>query len=289
MATADGAGKLKTGAGIGLPKVNAARIGAALKAGVRDPLFAFLIVGGGFFAAYAAVEAGRKPPVHYSTEVKRALVDEFQTLAGRKPTAADEAKMEKDFVTDELLFREAIDRGMHLTDGATRKRLIDKVRYLIAGAPAEPTEEQIVNHYSENLTRYRAEPKTSFSQIFFSAEPKDPAGTLAALNRGDPVAGDDFWLGRHYPRYGDSMVRGIFGQPFIETLAKAPIGQWIGPVRTPRGWHFVRKDEAIASALMPYSEIRDQVRQDYMMAETEGAIDREIATLREKYDVRIDR
>ncbi|AHE53142.1 peptidyl-prolyl cis-trans isomerase [Sphingomonas sanxanigenens] len=285
MATAQGAA-VRGGSARGF---DARRIGAALKAGVRDPLFAFLIVGGGFFAAYAAVEASRKPPVHYSTEVKRALVDEFQTLAGRKATAADEAKMQKDFITDELLFREAIARGMHLTDGPTRKRLIDKVRYLIAGAPAEPTEEQIVNHYSENLKRYRAEPKTSFSQIFFSAAPKDPAGTLAALNRGDAVAGDDFWLGRDYPRYGDSMVRGIFGQPFIETLAKAPTGQWIGPVRTPRGWHFVRKDEAIAPALMPYSDIRDQVRQDYMMAETEGTIDREIAKLKEEYDVRIDR
>ncbi|OHT21829.1 peptidyl-prolyl cis-trans isomerase [Edaphosphingomonas haloaromaticamans] len=261
------------------------RIGAI----VRDPLFAFLIVGGGFFAAYHAIEASRKEPVHYSREIQAAQVEEFEMLAGRKASEADKARMRDNFIADELLFREAIARGMHLTDSQTRKHLTDKVRYLIAGAPPEPTEEQLVDYYSDNLKRYQAEPKISFSQVFYSAAPADPAAVLAALNAGQRVGGDDFWLGRDYPQYGESMVRGIFGQPFVERLRKAPDGAWFGPVRSPRGWHFVRKDRSFAPSLMPYAQIRDQVRQDFMMAATNSVVDREVAKLKEKFDVRIDR
>lgn len=256
---------------------------------VRDPLFSFLLVGAAIFAGYAVIEQQRNPAVRYTPEAEKALVDEFEMLSGRKADAADRARIEKNFITGELLFREAIDRNMHLTDGETRARLTDKVRYLIAGAPVEPTEEQLVDHYSNNIALYRSEPKTTFSQIFRSTKPGDSAAILAALNSGQTVPGDDFWLGSAYPAYGDSMVRGIFGQPFVTRLKEAQEGVWFGPVQSPRGWHFVRKTGSIAPALMPYSAVRDQVRQDYMMARTNAAIDGAIGKLKEKFDVEVVR
>jgi hypothetical protein len=256
---------------------------------IRDPLLAFLLVGGGIFAAYHAIEARRKPVVHYTAQVESALVQDFETVSGRKANAADRVRLRKDYITDELLFHEAIDRGMHLTDAQTRKRLTDKVRYLVAGAPPEPREEQLVDYYSDHLDRYQAEPRLTFEQLFFAAAPADPAPILAQLERGVPVRGDDFWLGRDFPRYGESMVRGIFGQAFLDRLRTAPQGRWIGPVRSARGWHFVRRDESIGSSLLPYRDVRDQVRQDYMMAQTGRAIDGEIARLETRYDIQIDR
>ncbi|PCD02113.1 hypothetical protein COC42_11585 [Sphingomonas spermidinifaciens] len=252
---------------------------------LRDPLFAFLIAGIAMFVAYAAIEARRTPPVAYTPEIERALVEEFEALAGRDARPADRARMKRDWLTEELLFREAIDRNLHLTDADTRKRLVDKVRYLIAGAPAEPDEAALVDYYSSNLSRYRGEPRTSFEQVFRAERPADAAALLQRLNVGSAVAGDDFWLGRDFPRYGDSMVRGIFGQPFVKALHAAPPGRWVGPIRSPRGWHFVKKREALPAALIPYDQIRDQVRQDLVMAETARAIDAALGRLREKYDV----
>lgn len=251
----------------------------------RDPLFAFLLAGTGMFGAYAVIEAQRTPEIRFTPEIERAMVEEFQTLTGRSANAADRARMKKEWLTEELLFREAIDRDMQLTDADTRKRLADKVRYLIAGAPAEPSEEQLVDFYSSNLTRYQGEPRTSFDQIFFEQAPSDASALLARLNAGEPVAGDDFWLGRHFPRYGNSMVRGIFGQPFVDALRAAPRDRWVGPIRSPRGWHFVRREELLPAARLPYRQIRDQVRQDLMMAETERAIDTAMIGLRAKFDV----
>lgn len=251
---------------------------------LRDPLFAFLIAGIAMFLAYAAIEARRTPPVAYTPEIERALVEEFETLAGRPARPADRARLRRDWLTEELLFREAIDRNLHLTDADTRKRLIDKVRYLIAGAPAEPDEAALVDYYSSNLVRYRGEPRTSFEQVFRAERPADAAALVQRLNVGGTIAGDDFWLGRDFPGYGDSMVRGIFGQRFLDALRAAPTGRWMGPLPSPRGWHFVRKREALPAALIPYDQIRDQVRQDLMMAETARSIDAALGRLRKKYD-----
>ncbi|WP_298398393.1 peptidylprolyl isomerase [Sphingobium sp.] len=252
---------------------------------VRDPLFAFLLAGVALFGGYRIVRHFEKPPIIFTPEIEQAQVADFELLAGRKASEADRAKLKADYIAEELLFREAIDRNMHLTDGETRKRLVDKVRYLIAGAPPEPTEEQLVDHYASHLDLYRAEPRTSFIQLYRQQKPADAALLLARLNAGDSIASDEFWQGRNFPRYGDSMVRGIFGQPFVDQLKTAPEGQWIGPIQSPRGWHFVKRSERIASALLPFPAIRDQVRQDYMTAHSNAAIDRALGGLREKFDV----
>lgn len=257
------------------------RVGRA----VRDPLFAFLVAGVALFGGYQIIERAQKPPVVFTPQVEQAMVEDYEMLVGRPATAADKARIKRDYLAEELLFREAIDRNMHLTDGETRKRLVNKVRYLIAGAPPEPTDEQLVNHYADNLAQYRAEPRTSFTQVYRAQKPADAALLLAQLNAGETIPSDDFWLGRGFPRYGDSMVRGIFGQPFVATLKTAPDGRWFGPVQSPRGWHFVRKSESIPAAMIPFPAIKDQVRQDYMIAHSEAAIDKALAGLKEKYDV----
>ena len=257
------------------------RVGKAL----GDPLFAFLVAGVALFGGYQIIERAQKPPVVFTPQVEQAMVEDYEMLVGRAATAADKARIKRDYLAEELLFREAIDRNMHLTDGETRKRLVDKVRYLIAGAPPEPTDEQLVNHYADNLAQYRAEPRTSFTQVYRAQKPADAALLLAQLNAGETIPSDDFWLGRTFPRYGDSMVRGIFGQPFVATLKTAPDGRWFGPVQSPRGWHFVRKSESIPAAMIPFPAIKDQVRQDYMIAHSEAAIDKALSGLKEKYDV----
>lgn len=259
----------------------AAFAGAAL----RDPLMPFLAAGALLFAGYFAIESGRQDPIRFSPEAEAAMVDDFETLTGRKATAEDRARMKTDYITRELLFRDAIDRNLHLTSPEAREMLVEKERYLIAGAPGEPTEQEMVDFYSEHLDRYQGDPKTTFTQVFLSEKPANPSAVLGALEAGDPVKSDDFWLGRNFPQYGDSMVRGIFGQDFVDRMKSAPEGRWTGPVQSSRGWHFVRVTARQPSQRIPYATIRDQVRQDVMNDQTSAAIDKAVVQLKEKYDV----
>jgi peptidyl-prolyl cis-trans isomerase C len=108
------------------------------------------------------------------------------------------------------------------------------------------------------------------------------------LNAGGTVKGDDFWMGHDLPDYGVSMLRGMFGAAFLDAVNKAQTGAWIGPLRSTRGWHFARVRDRGAAAMLPYPAVRDQVKQDYLAAETGTRVDKEVARLEDRYHIRVE-
>lgn len=256
---------------------------------VGDPLFVFAVAGVALFGLYEIVSGGDAEPVELTAATRAALLRDFEAVAGRKAEAGDLARIEHDYIADELLFRDAIASGLHLTDGMVRGRLVEVMRLRAAGELPDPTPEELVNHYAEHLERYRSEPAASFEQIYFAGQPADPAGTLASLQAGRRVAGEPFPQGERFPRYGQSMLRGLLGQPFVEALWAAPLGQWSGPVHSSRGWHYVLVTERLPPVLLPFDEVRDQVETDFLAAAIQDVVDRRVAELAQRYEVRVER
>lgn len=255
---------------------------------LREPLFAFVVIGGILFLAYAGIRARELEPVILRSSARAELIASFETLKGRKATADEIARIERDYITDELLFREALENGLHLSDPSIRGRLVEEMRFRITGPLPEPTDEQLVNHYSDNLDHYRSEPTVTFRQVYFAQRPPDPAAILAQLRQGQPVTGQPFRHGRDFPQYGYSMVRGMFGQPIVEALSAAPLGQWIGPLESPYGWHYLQTTERLPAVLLPYDTVRQQVENDFLVALIDAAVERRLDGLRQRHAVHIE-
>lgn len=253
----------------------------------RDPFTIFLMAAAAIFLLYWSVTASRAE-IDVTVAIQKSLSEDYEMMTGHKPDPAAKKKLIDDYIANELLFREAVARGMHMSDKTTKQRLIDRVRFLIAGAPNDPSEDTLLGFYASNPDLYRSEPRLSVQNIFFEkGPPADAKGILARLNAGETVKGDDFWMGHDMPNYGISMLRGIFGQPLLDAVGKAPVGVWIGPVQSTRGWHFVRVSERGDSRLIPYAEARDQVLQDYNVRQTKAVVQKELARLKEDVDVQI--
>jgi hypothetical protein len=260
---------------------------AVRRARPRDPFAVFLIVAAAIFALYWAT-TGHRETIEVSRSVQKSLADDYAMMTGKPPEPAARARLVHDYVADELLFREAVARGMHMTDKTTKQRLIDRVRFMIAGAPPEPAEDVLIGFYAANPSLYRAEPRITVRHVFFEKAPGDAPALLARLQAGGTVAGDDFWMGHELPDYGISMLRGMFGQPFLERLQQAPAGEWFGPVKSTRGWHFARVDGRAGARALPYPEVRDQVRQDYLARATGTAVEKEVDRLRAGVNVHVE-
>lgn len=253
-----------------------------------EPLVVFAALGGAFFGLYHLATADERV-VAVSKAAQDSLADDYKVLTGRTADAAERKGLTEDYVEDEILFREAVARGMHLTDKETKERLTDKMRFLITGSPPDPTEEQLIDFYAEHLDLYRSEPKVSFDHVFFQSPPDGAPKLLKVLNDGGAVAGDEFWMGRQMVSYGQSMIRGMFGQGFVDDLAKAPQGEWVGPVTSIRGVHFVRVNGRDAPEMMDYAQVRDQVLQDWNNQQIETALGAEMKTLKQKYEIDVER
>lgn len=256
---------------------------------VRDPLFVFFLAGCTMFGAYSALQARSAQPVQLSAETRMALITGFESVAGRPANADDIARIERDYIVDELLFRDALDNGLHLSDTTVRGRLVEEMRLRITGLLPDPSDEQLVNHYAENTGRYFSEPALTFEHVYFRSRPADDQSLLARLQGGEPVAGEPFAQGRAFPGYGRSIIRGLFGQPFTTAAWAAPLGEWSGPFESSQGWHYVHPTERAPGALLPFDAVRDQVENDFLVAVIQQAVDQRVAALEQRYDVRIER
>ena len=253
---------------------------------LKDPLALFLIVGAALFAIYAIV-VDRPDQIEVSRITQERLVADYAALSGRQPTTAETQRILADHVDDELLFREAIKRGRHLSDAGVRARLIERIKSDIVGLQPDPTEDDLLAFYSQHIDAYRTEPAISFDQVFFAEKPADPTVIIARLDRGEAVAGEDFWMGAKMARYGESMVSSVFGLPFMEQMRELPLKAWGGPLRSDRGWHFVKVYERMPAAVQAYADVRGQVRQDYLSALDKARLSDALGSIRKEYRVKL--
>lgn len=257
---------------------------------VRDPLFAFVIAGGALFVGYDQLGTPSDTLVRLGSETRSRLIADFELRAGRQASSDDIARLERDWINEELLFREALEAGMHLGDSVVRARLVEEMRYRITGLLPDPDEEQLVNHYAEQRESYLSEPAISFEHVYFERlESGQAVALLDQLLSGEQVQGDTFWQGKDFPRYGESMIRGLFGQAFVEALKEAPTGVWTGPLTSARGVHFVLRSESHDARLLPFEDVRQQVENDFLVAAIQRAVDARIEQLRARTEVIVER
>ena len=264
-----------------------ARAARIVRQTLADPLTHFIIVAAVIFFAYS-LHRPDKPRIAVSVAIQQSLSKEYELLHGQPPDAHALTELLDKHVADEVLFREALAQGMHLNDAKTRERLVEKLRFTLTDTVSDPTAEELVNFYADNLPLYYSEPKLSFDQVFYAKPPADPAEVLGQLRAGTQVAGDAFWLGSHFEDYAQSMLRGVLGQRFIEELHSAPVGEWYGPLESARGTHFVRMRGIAPSTLMPYTQVKDQVEQDWFARKRESSVQAKIHEAQEKYDITIE-
>jgi hypothetical protein len=256
---------------------------------LREPLLAFAVIGGLMFLAHRARQPAEADSIVLPATARAALITDFETATGRAATAADITRLEREFIAEELLFREALAEGLHLADSTVRARLVDEMRLRITGPLPEATVEQLVNHYSEHLDRYQSEPAATFRHVYFADPPADPQALLAVLRAGQAVPGEPFGRGAEFSGYGQSMLRGLFGQAFTVALWQAPAGEWTGPLQSQYGWHYVLVSERLPPALLPFDAVRQQVENDLLADTIAAAVGQHVQQALPRYEVRVER
>ncbi len=252
---------------------------------LRDPLFTFVLLGTIVFASYQFFENDTTRIVQLNDATKNRLISDFEQLTGREITQADKVNIEREYIDGEILFREAIANGMHLIVPEVRNKLVEEMRYQITGMLPDPDEQQLIDYYLNNIERYFREPTVTFEHIYFQQRPLNPDELLENLNQGNTFLGDEFSQGNRFPNYGNSMLRGMFGQEFLSKLHQFPTGQWLGPEKSPAGWHYLYIFNRRSKVPLSFDEARIQVENDLMQWTLQQAVSERIQELEKKYQV----
>src|SRR5262245_44689343 len=238
----------------------------------REPLLHFLVIGALLFAAIAGVRALRRPTVTIDAQEIEQLAAYWAQQSQRPPTRAELAAIIHERVDEELLAREALRLGLDKDDLIVRRRLAQKMAFAsedVAAIP-EPGAATLQAFYDRTKDRYATPARLALRHVFFSA---DRTGTtpqaaateaLADLKAGRATGGDPALLPLAYADVPVSDLARDYGDAFVGTAVKAPIGQWVGPVASPFGVHLIRVEQRLASQVPPLEQVRPEVRAAWM-------------------------
>ena len=277
---------------------------------LQEPLAHFLVLGALVYGLYwinldAADELEADRIVVSAGEVAW-LEAAWEKRWGRKPTSEERAGLIRQHVRETVLYREALAMGLDADDSIIRRRLSQKLEFLVQDllqVPA-PGEEQLLSYRQANADRYTQPALVSFSHVFVDPDRRgdetlDQAAALLAELRaalqeeGEPggaarEAGDPFLLQSYYPERDETELSKLFGRGFAtEVLALEP-GVWHGPVLSGYGVHLVFVHAREEAVKLPFEEVRDRVLADWQDEERTRLNDEYFTRLAERYEITIE-
>lgn len=277
---------------------------------VRDPLFVFLLIGIAVFAldrmAGGVFDAESRTIVVNRAQVIR-LADLWSAQIGRLPTVAELDSLVEDHVREEILVREAIRTGLDQDDTIVRRRLAQKMSFLVedtAVAEAVP-EDDLREYFAENAERYGEPRRFTLRHVYVSPDRRGSdeealtaaAGILEQLQaEGNDAApentlwrrlGDPFMLRREYGRRTAEDLAELFGGAFVDALDALPIGDWAGPVESAYGYHIVRLSVRTEAQPAVFEDVRRRVLDDAQRDARDAANRAAHEGLRERYRIEI--
>jgi peptidyl-prolyl cis-trans isomerase C len=271
---------------------------------LREPLVHFLMIGAVLFALYGMLHSRAEPEedtITVSAAHVALLQEQWLQQSGRSPTQQELQWLIDQYIREEVLYREAKTLGLDRDDTIVRRRIVQKMDFLVAdiAALAEPSERELQTFFAAHREQYREPVRLSFTHIYFNPDIRDDhiqqdaeqALTMLRgqkpLSRRAPERGDRFMLSADYAQRTQADVTREFGQAFADQLFVLPLGQWHGPIESGYGLHLVRILERSESTVPEFSTVRAKVKDDLIAATRRAANDAAYLRLRERYKIMV--
>jgi hypothetical protein len=266
---------------------------------LREPLVHFLLLGGLLFAIFSFVGgdtgvADRKIVVT-AADIER-LSQQFLRTWNRPPSAEELQSQIDSYVREEVLYRTALSLGLDKDDFIIRRRLRQKMEFLVEGAISEPQESELLAYFHAHESSFLTEPTVSFHQVLVSDSRGSTAERdarvlltkLIAAKSSDLEAGDPSLLPENLEAAPLSRVRDQFGADFAQSLGHVKPGQWAGPLHSAYGYHLVFVTMFDPAHLPRFEDARAAVQRQWFAENRAAALDAQYRKLLGGFQVEID-
>ena len=183
--------------------------------------------------------------------------------------------------------------GLDQNDRIIKRRLAQKISFLKQETNrAEPDTEQLTDFFEMNLDKYYVPATFSFTHYYFSASSTAKTEATLALTEieetGIPAKSEPFFLGKNFSEYSLGEIEQTFGKDLLVAFADPTLNKWIGPFSSSYGEHLLFINNKSIGYSPKFSEIRDLVRQDYMLQEQDRMLSDYLDSIKSEYKVIIN-
>jgi parvulin-like peptidyl-prolyl cis-trans isomerase-like protein len=265
-----------------------------------EPMLHFLLIGIVLFGIYqwkAPVDSDRRRIV-ITQGVVDDLVTQHVAARGREPSSTELNHLIESYVRDEILYREGVKLGLERDDIVVKRRVRQKIE-MIAEEDAStrtPTDADLSEYLVANQARFVQPAILTFDQVFVGESTSSPgvvhaaAVTREALRKGaDPEElGKPTLLPHRMTRTPADLVARDFGASFAAALERVPVGEWVGPIDSSFGAHYVRVADRTPAVAPQLAAVRDHVVREWENDRRHRARNDAYAKMRGDYQVSIE-
>jgi hypothetical protein len=258
-----------------------------LKALYREPLGHFLLLAGLLFLAQVLLRGDPRELIHVDRATQLFLVEQEADLRLRPLTAAEAEAVVAAYVDEEILFREAKRRGFQ-NSARVRKLLVQNMRFLLAEELPSPTEAELRRYFDSQRERFNSPATITLDNLHFRDAAAVPPGILARLQEGAQSGqlGDDTAPGeRRLYDMSQRRLAGYFGPEGAQQVLAITGDEWVGPIPSPRGVHFLRVAERAPASEVGFDQVRRWLEADWQAARQREMVEQELVRMRGSYRV----
>jgi hypothetical protein len=271
-----------------------------IRALLGEPMLHFLLIGVALFTAYQwrapGDSAGR------GIVITQGVVDDLVTqqvaAKGREPSSAELTRLIESYVHDEILYREGVKLGLDRDDIVVKRRVRQKIE-MVAEEDAStraPTDADLSAYLAANPASFVQPAVVTFEQVFLGESMSGPevvhavAVTREALRNGTaPEAlGKPTLLQARMTETPADLVARDFGASFAAALEQAPVGEWVGPIASSFGAHYVRVSDRTPAVAPQLADVREHVVREWENERRQRARDDAYTKMRGEYQVSIE-
>jgi hypothetical protein len=266
---------------------------------IREPLLHFLVIGAALFGAYQWATRDEAAPdeIVVSAGQIASLQAIFSQTWQRPPTAKETEALVDEYIRDEVLYREGVAMGLERDDTIVRRRIRQKMEFVAdLAVDLQPTDAELKAFVTEHPERFSGGSNVSFTQVYFPTDAR--AANAAEMERlrlaldagtADPsTAGSPFLAGSDFRDLTKSEVAQTFGADFAAWIDSATPGTWQGPVTSGYGAHLVRVSERVEARELPFEQVRDAARREWLHARKVAANDALYEKFRSRYVIKVE-
>jgi peptidyl-prolyl cis-trans isomerase C len=220
----------------------------------------------------------------------------------RPPTAVELRDALQRYVREEILYREALAKGLDRGDPTVKLTMVRKLSMMASGLAddREISDQEIEAFFSLRAERYRIPQRTSLRQVFVNRDKRGESAeahaqeVLASLRELEPEPqelagfGDPLMLDHTYTDVADGDLARSFGGPFVDAVSALSPGQWEGPVASGYGLHLVQVVGRRPSRLPEWQQVRERVLEDMRYEARRAAEDQFFQEVASGYRVSYD-
>jgi parvulin-like peptidyl-prolyl isomerase len=270
----------------------------------QEPFFHFIILGAILFVITTKdtpkdLEEKSKTITVKQEDLSKVL-NYWSRDHNRTPSDEELDKLLKDYMQDEILYREALNRNLDKDDGRIKKLLVDKLKYTISDSLNinEVSTAVLKEYFNKHKEMFTDASLTSltFGHIYINPKKHKDIDILSKKLFQEIISlpyskelskrGDKFYAGNYFNGLNKQELSKYFSRSFVNKLMKLPKGKW-SLLKSGYGVHLIYIVD-IAKKEVTFDNVKKSVKDRYLIEQNRNAYKKFYDEIKKEYSFDIE-